>query len=190
MGYVVGTGLGKRSDGRIEPIEATVLPAGKSLDHCMELRENAGGDKNLFTVERRMRKQRQKLEQQREKQYQREKQRDECNVFNFINATLGDKPKDSTQASSSRSKSNLKTESNRDLNVASLRVAENITRLEKESAKLTESLTRHSKGSPHYNSIVMQYNQKQKELSNLRASEKSIAAEQNQRRNKAKLSIF
>lgn len=57
----------------------------------MELRENAGGDKNLFSVERKMRKQRQKLEQQREKQYQREKEREENNVFNFINATLGDK---------------------------------------------------------------------------------------------------
>lgn len=31
MGYVIGTGLGKRSDGRIEPVEATVLPPGKSL---------------------------------------------------------------------------------------------------------------------------------------------------------------
>lgn len=31
MGYVLGTGLGKRSDGRIDPVEATVLPAGKSL---------------------------------------------------------------------------------------------------------------------------------------------------------------
>lgn len=56
----------------------------------MELRENAGGDKNLFSVERKMRKQ-QKLEQQREKQYQREKEREENNIFNFINATLGDK---------------------------------------------------------------------------------------------------
>ena len=31
MGYVTGTGLGKKSDGRINPVEATVLPAGKSL---------------------------------------------------------------------------------------------------------------------------------------------------------------
>lgn len=116
MGYIVGTGLGKRSDGRIEPVEATVLPAGKSLgtclffctmiydrdeyitsikylvlDHCMELRENAGGDKNLFSVERRMRKQQRRLEQQRERQYRRVKQREEKTIFNFINATLGDK---------------------------------------------------------------------------------------------------
>lgn len=31
MGYVIGTGLGKLSDGRIEPVETQVLPAGKSL---------------------------------------------------------------------------------------------------------------------------------------------------------------
>lgn len=36
----------------------------------------------------------------------------------------------------------------------------------------------------------MKYNEKQKELINLRASEKSIIAEQNQRKNKAKLSVF
>ncbi|XP_076232478.1 zinc finger CCCH-type with G patch domain-containing protein [Calliopsis andreniformis] len=190
MGYVVGTGLGKRSDGRIEPVEATVLPAGKSLDHCMELRENAGGDKDLFSVERKMRKQQQRLEQQREKQYQREKLQERKNVFNFINATLGDKPKTETQTSISKSTNDLKTESNRQLNVASLQIGENILRLERESSKLKESLARHAKGSVHYNNIIMKYNEKQKELVSLRASEKNIAAEQNQRKNRAKLSIF
>ncbi|KAK9310675.1 hypothetical protein QLX08_000011 [Tetragonisca angustula] len=189
MGYVVGTGLGKHSDGRIEPVEATVLPAGKSLDHCMELRENAGGDENLFSVERRMRKQQQKLEQQREKQYQREKEREENNVFNFINATLGDKSKTETR-NISKGKNNLKAESNRQLNVASFQIGENILRLERESAKLKESLSRHAKGSVHYNNIIMKYNEKQKELISLRASEKSIAAEQDQRKSRAKLSIF
>lgn len=115
MGYVIGTGLGKLGDGRIQPVEATVLPAGKSLgslklsknldhrnidkpplirfylsDHCMELREFAGGDKDLFSAERKMRKQQKQLEQQREKQYQRDKQRENSNVFNFLNKTLGD----------------------------------------------------------------------------------------------------
>lgn len=61
------------------------------IDHCMELREHAGGDKDLFSAERKMRKQRQKMEQQREKEYQREKAREKNNVFNFINTTLGDK---------------------------------------------------------------------------------------------------
>lgn len=31
MGYITGTGLGKKADGRVQPVEATVLPAGKSL---------------------------------------------------------------------------------------------------------------------------------------------------------------
>lgn len=31
MGYITGTGLGKRCDGRINPVEAVVFPAGKSL---------------------------------------------------------------------------------------------------------------------------------------------------------------
>ncbi|XP_076756222.1 zinc finger CCCH-type with G patch domain-containing protein [Xylocopa sonorina] len=190
MGYVIGTGLGKHSDGRVEPVEATILPAGKSLDHCMELRENAGGDENLFSVERRMRKQQQKLEQQREKQYQREKEREQKNVFNFINATIGDKPKTESQNNISKTKSNLKTESNRQLNVASLQIGENILRLERESMKLKESLARHAKGSVHYNNIILKYNEKQTELIGLRASEKSIAAEQDQRKNRAKLSIF
>jgi len=35
MGYVWGSGLGKSSEGRVEPIEAVVLPVGKSLDSCL-----------------------------------------------------------------------------------------------------------------------------------------------------------
>jgi len=58
----------------------------------MELREVAGDDKDLFSTERKMRKQ-QKLKQQRERQYQRKKQKEDNNVFNFINKTLGDKRK-------------------------------------------------------------------------------------------------
>ncbi|XP_032676038.1 zinc finger CCCH-type with G patch domain-containing protein [Odontomachus brunneus] len=190
MGYVVGTGLGKRGDGRIQPVEATVLPAGKSLDHCMELREFAGGDKDLFSAERKMRKQQQKLEQQRERQYQREKEKEDSNVFNFINKTLGDKPKEDNTAGSSRSKDKLKAESNYNLNVASFQVGKDINRLERELSKLKESMARHTKGSIFYDNIAMKYNEKQKELTNLRASERKIVAEQNQRKDKAKLTIF
>lgn len=31
MGYVVGTGLGRNADGRLDPVTAVILPAGKSL---------------------------------------------------------------------------------------------------------------------------------------------------------------
>ncbi|XP_043275966.1 zinc finger CCCH-type with G patch domain-containing protein [Venturia canescens] len=190
MGYVRGTGLGKRADGRIAPVEATVLPAGKSLDHCMELREHAGGDKDLFTAERKMQKQRRKMEQQREKQYIREKAREKNNVFNFINTTLGDKPSNENEPGSSKGKSHYKSHTNRGLNVASFEISENITRLEKESSKLMNSLGRHAKGSLPYNNIVLQYNEKQSELAGLRSTQNHIATEQNQRKDKAKLSVF
>lgn len=39
MGYVSGAGLGKHGDGRVEPVEATILPAGKSLGlfECLQI---------------------------------------------------------------------------------------------------------------------------------------------------------
>ncbi|XP_014295690.1 zinc finger CCCH-type with G patch domain-containing protein [Microplitis demolitor] len=187
MGYVLGTGLGKKSDGRIVPVEATVLPAGKSLDHCMELRENAGGDKNLFSVQKRMKKQTRKLEKRQEKQYQREKTRDR-NVFDFINNTLGDIPKDNSKPSSSNSRKSLKTETTRDLNLASFRIDEDIKKLENESSKLMNSLGKCPKGSIPYNNLVIQYNDKQNKLTHLRFKLKNITAEQKDR--KDKLIIF
>lgn len=36
MGYILGEGLGKDSGGIVNPIEAKLLPKGKSLDYCMD----------------------------------------------------------------------------------------------------------------------------------------------------------
>eukprot|EP00041_Stephanoeca_diplocostata_P021969 m.520530 g.520530 ORF g.520530 m.520530 type:complete len:1055 (-) comp21952_c0_seq1:400-3564(-) len=38
MGYVAGTGLGIRGNGRVEPVPVQVLPPGCGLDHIMQLR--------------------------------------------------------------------------------------------------------------------------------------------------------
>ncbi|OXU26919.1 hypothetical protein TSAR_000362 [Trichomalopsis sarcophagae] len=189
MGYITGTGLGKRSDGRINPVEATVLPAGKSLDHCMTLRENAGGDKDLFSVERKMQKQKKKLEQQRQKEYLREKQRERNNVFNFMNAALGSKSKE-PEPSSSKLLKELKKESNKNLNIASYQIGEDISRLERQSSELRNNTAQFSKGSIQYNNKVSKYNEIQKQIVKLKASAKRIAAEQNQRKFKAKLKEF
>ncbi|KAM6112816.1 zinc finger CCCH-type with G patch domain-containing protein [Pterocles gutturalis] len=37
MGYEFGKGLGKNCEGRVEPVQAVVLPRGKSLDQCAEV---------------------------------------------------------------------------------------------------------------------------------------------------------
>jgi hypothetical protein len=66
--------------------ELHVASAPVSIDHCMALKEKAGGDVNLFRVEKRLRRLQQKHEQQSKQQYEQEKQR--TNVFDFINSTL------------------------------------------------------------------------------------------------------
>jgi uncharacterized protein YdcH (DUF465 family) len=81
-------------------------------------------------------------------------------------------------------------ESNKNLSIASYEIGENISRLEKESAKLQNNLLQFSKGSVHYNNIVSKYNETQKQITKLRASEKRISAEQSQRKFKAKLTEF
>jgi hypothetical protein len=58
-------------------------------DHCMALREKAGGDANLFKVEKRLRRLQKKHQQQSERESEREKQ--QMNVFDFINSKLGGK---------------------------------------------------------------------------------------------------
>ncbi|XP_058706829.1 zinc finger CCCH-type with G patch domain-containing protein [Poecile atricapillus] len=40
MGYEFGKGLGKNGEGRVEPVQAVVLPRGKSLDQCAEVLQN------------------------------------------------------------------------------------------------------------------------------------------------------
>jgi hypothetical protein len=76
MGFIKGQGLGRGKDGIKEPIDIVVLPTGRSLDVCAELRE-----KNLL-----------------HKPFKRKKARplqkqsgSEASVFDFINHKLGPK---------------------------------------------------------------------------------------------------
>jgi hypothetical protein len=38
MGYVIGSGLGSKGEGIVVPVSAQILPTGRSLDYCMNLR--------------------------------------------------------------------------------------------------------------------------------------------------------
>lgn len=109
------------------------------------------------------------------------------NISTFICSILIAKD---NQPGTSKVKKSLKTESIHKLNIESFKIGENIHKLEAESTKLKNSLTRHSKGSIHYNNLVSQYNEKQKEIGKLRVSEKQITAEQKERKVKSKSSIF
>lgn len=195
FGYVLGTGLGNNGEGIVVPIQIQILPAGKSLDHCMELRERANGDKDLFNVERKLKKQQKKQEEINVRAYERD--RHSVNVFNFLNdnvlASLGScSETDVTPANpcSSAEKVDFKSHSTKNLNVAGFKIAEDIKKLEKDIQGLKNSIARQPRGTPVFNKLSGQLNVKNSELTNLKKSEKSVTSEQVFRKDKSKLTIF
>lgn len=199
MGYIIGNGLGKNGEGRVEPVEAVILPAGKSLDHCMELKEAAGADENLFKVEKRL-KRLQKKEEQRQKQLL-DKEKQNKNIFDFINSKLGGKKGniddlhfgnlDSKDLSKEKvSRKALQSKSCKNLNVVSLQVDQEIKRAKQDLVRMQESLDRHQEGSASYKHIQRQMFDKQNDLKQLQLSETSINQEHKRRKDHKKLTIF
>lgn len=183
MGYIVGTGLGKRSDGRLEPVDAVILPTGKSLDHCMQLRELSGG-KDLFSTEKRLKKEQKRQEALSRKAYERQKEK--TDVFEFLNKTIS-----STSSKKQDVRQNIKEGTNRDLNVASLKVDEDIKRVEIELVKIKESLTRHNNPkTTMHTSLQQRLASKQNELQRLHDYGKKVRFEQTLRKDKKKLTVF
>ena len=79
-------GLGKSSQGRVEPVEIVILPPGKSLDVCAEMRER----KELRGVDtERQRKRRRKKEKEAEAKAAEEGQ--ETDMFDFLNTKIFNK---------------------------------------------------------------------------------------------------
>ncbi|XP_076809477.1 zinc finger CCCH-type with G patch domain-containing protein-like isoform X2 [Clavelina lepadiformis] len=76
FGYKAGEGLGKDGKGRVEPVPVVVLPAGKSLDHCMMIKEKKMRNNTAAATSSSSLPKRHKH-----------------TVFHFINKTLGDRNK-------------------------------------------------------------------------------------------------
>lgn len=193
MGYIIGTGLGQNGEGIIVPISAQVLPPGRSLDHCMELRERANGDKDLFSVEKKLKRQQEKQEILNAKAYEREKQNQD--IFNFLNQNiLNNMPSTSGNQNPikdvNKTKMDLKSQTNRILNVESLKIGEDIRKMEKEIHKLQESLRRQKDGTHISQQLNMQLDIRKTELDRMKKSESCLQTEQNLRKDKSKLTIF
>ncbi|XP_060692324.1 zinc finger CCCH-type with G patch domain-containing protein [Hemiscyllium ocellatum] len=145
LGYEFGKGLGKNADGRVEPVQAVVLPPGKSLDQCAEILQK---------------KREGKLNHLHKKKHKRKseggshvvKERKPCQtVFDFLN----DKLQSTGQTSSSpiptgfpmREKSSKEryrgTKSTKKaLNIHLFQITEKIEHTEKDIAKIMEALAR------------------------------------------------
>lgn len=159
----------------------------------MALREQANGDKNLFSVERKLKRQQERQEIINAKAYEREKQNQD--IFNFLNQNiLNNMPSTSGNQNMSkdlkRPKLDIKTQTTKKLNVESLRIGEDIRKMEKEIQKLQESLRRQKDGTQISQQLNMQLDIRKTELDRMKKSESCLQNEQNLRKDKSKLTIF
>lgn len=208
-GYVLGTGLGHDGGGIVVPISAQVLPAGRSLDHCMALREQANGDQNLFSVERRLKEQQNRQEKRNVKAYDREARRTSSagDVFSFMNESVlggsgggggsAGRTGGATVAASSSggragqtNKECYKEHSTKNLNVAGFQLGEDIRRKELDMQKVESFMGRHAVGSTMHNRLKGQLDERRRELDGLKRSESIVQREQSSRKDKNKLTVF
>ncbi len=202
MGYVTGTGLGVRSNGRVDPVAATIYPAGKSLDWCMELRAKAGGQ-DALTVERTLLKQKEKEEKRSLKRLQRSREARKKDVFDFINKSLRhqravvnmdefvNKRGSCSRSGEKGTKAGAAKVDKKSLNVQAFGVAEEIRRTERDVVRLKASYERHKLKDPATAAgIKAKMEQKQRQIQALRGRETSLNRERSKQDSTKKLTIF
>lgn len=191
FGYIPGTGLGQNGEGIVIPISAQILPPGRSLDHCMALREQANGDKDLFSVERKLKKMKKKRDAANARAFERRQKTKD--VFSFMNDSVFNPSAASTSKQKhvkSVEKKDFKEHTNRNLNVEKFKIGEDIRRKEQEIVRMEESLERHKNGTVIFKQLNEQLRGKRSELDILKKSEYNMTREQNLRENKTKMTIF
>lgn len=208
MGYIVGQGLGKNGEGKAEPVPIEILPAGKSLDAIMQLKEQAN-NKDLFNPFNNEKKKRKKIEQRSKNEYDRPEKVD---VFDFINNKLSRK-KDADGSSnpckkkqqpqksghdSTRNKEtkhislkDLSKKSDRTLNVQHMKTEEELRRVEKEIRRLKDTISRHEdKNKNVAKKLEVKIAELETYKKQLQASESAIGQQKKQRSDHKKLTIF
>ncbi len=202
MGYVTGAGLGRSSEGRVLPVPARVYPQGRSLDWCMEAREKAGAGGDVITVEKRLRREKEREERRSRKKAEaaEERERRENSLFAFINrsifAGVGKHSVELAKNTTNRSSTSKVTTGDGKkkkscLNMKTFQVGEDIRRAEREAARLSAAHARHRDHDPAAAAAIAgKLADLRKRLRELREKEGTIDSARSLAEGNKKLSIF
>jgi len=196
MGYVMGSGLGRKLEGRIIPVDAVMVPPGMSLDKFMNLKEKAGGNSNLFSVEKKL-KRAEKKHAAMEQMLAKKRENTES-VFEFINNKLsGHHHKKKKNDSSFQLQKNavptkhIHKESLVNLKKNMLHVGESMKKVNKDIRNLKESIKRiEGRDTVTLGKMKEKLSDLQNERDQLIKLESNIVKEQRNRSDKKKLVEF
>lgn len=201
MGYIVGQGLGRNSDGRAEPVPIKLLPPGKSLDKIMELQEKSG-NQDLFDA---MKKDKRKQNKEDAKVKAGYKVQEKTNVFDFINKKLGGKKGDLHSLAKHHkhhdhrpdkrhthiSEKDLQKKSSHGLNVQLVRTEEEVRNVERELQRLRQALARNEgRDKKAADTFKQKISKMEQYMDQLKNSSKSLQSHQKKRTDHKKLTIF
>ncbi|XP_026862696.2 zinc finger CCCH-type with G patch domain-containing protein [Electrophorus electricus] len=187
MGYELGKGLGKTLSGRVEPVQAVVLPKGRSLDQCAEVtlrKTRAAITKENPALGKRKTKRKQTSTSSRP------------NVFDFLNSKLGDATGGVPAPSASSSGRGVEAYqggkgTKRSLNVQLFQTAERVSQVEREIQQLTESLNRRNgRDATVLSRLEEKLSASRKLLQQLRTQEQSIQRAQYKANTHKKMTEF
>lgn len=191
MGYEFGKGLGKNSEGRIEPVQAVVLPKGKSLDQCLAIQQRK--QKGAGRPPRNRKKRAPKLAAAAGRG-----KPNRHNVFDFLNEKL-EGQNDKGQPTGTRTHLerkgkevyNASQSSKRALNIELAKTIERTRQKQREIAHIAESLARNvGRDSVISTQLEKRLSDARSQLAGLQQEERSLQREQKKANTHKKMTEF
>jgi hypothetical protein len=187
LGYVMGNGLGKQSEGRVIPVDGVMVPKGMSLDTFMDLKEKKTRMGQPCSSVEKLLKRSQKKHALKERKLA-ESRKSESSVFDFINLRLSlrknSKMKKPEPVAVSKQSCKL-------LKKDFLTIGEDVKKVAKDISLMRQSIKRAEGRDPTTEAIMRRkLEELEKKKQDLVIVENNILKEQKSRSDKKKLTEF